>query len=204
MVYIFGEKSANNNWTRIIRLYPKLTWYPTPNWQIQQSAEVLANYIDYDFESLFTTVRSYLYRKLMISENIRGHLSRRTTIRFFYKLELDENGKFLWDKWLEQKVADRQNHTASLGFDYQFLKGLIVSPGFTWFSRKSYQYTPHPLMTTSRALNLTFESYGPVLTVKYSSDRMQLNLTANTLATKTRNQEKQILHRINLQMNWNI
>jgi len=204
MVYIFGEKSANNNWTRIIRLSPKLTWYPSPAWQLQQSVEVLANYIDYDFESLFTTVRSYLYRKFIVAENIRGNISKNVTLRFYYKLELDENGKFLWDKWLEQKAADRQTHTATVGLDYKLVKGLTISPGFSWFSRKSYHYTTHPLLSSNRALNLSFESYGPILTLQYNSNRMQFYFSANTLAIKTRQHEKQILHRIQLRMNWNI
>ena len=60
-VYIYGERSADNNWNRILKVNPTVTWQLSPAIRFSQSAEVLANYIDYDFDSMFPSTRSFLY-----------------------------------------------------------------------------------------------------------------------------------------------
>lgn len=203
-VYIYGEKSANNNWTRILRLNSSVTWRPAPRWRTTQSAEVLANYVDYDFESYFTSVRSFLYRKLRLEDSTRVDLSPRMSFHLFYRLELDENGKLIWDEWLQQKLIDRHSHTLSISLDYQPWRSFYISPGYTYYSRQSYRYSSSVTASQERELNLDFRSYGPFLKMTYHSDRLYFFLTGSRIFTKNMNVNRQVITRIEMKMNWTI
>lgn len=49
-VYLFSERSIENNWRRSIRLIPELTWQPTPTFLMTNRFTVRANYTVEDFE----------------------------------------------------------------------------------------------------------------------------------------------------------
>ncbi len=49
-VYLFGERSAENNWRRSIRILPELNWRPSENIYIRNAMFVRANYTVYDFQ----------------------------------------------------------------------------------------------------------------------------------------------------------
>lgn len=201
-VYIYGENSADNNWTRILRFNPTVSWTPTPRWKFSQSIEVLANYVDYDYESLFPSTRSFLYRKFRLDDSTQVHITPRLSLSLHYRLELDENGKFLWDRWLEQKLIDRQSHTLALSLYYRPWKGFHISPGYSFFSRRGYYYTTNHPSSQEKDLNLDHRSSGPYLGLSYQSNRLRFTLSGNTIVTKTLNIKKQVLNRIDLNMSW--
>lgn len=203
-VYIYGEKSADNNWTRIFRLNPEITWSPSSSWSWRQSAEVLANYISYDFESILPSTKSFLYRKFRLEESLEVSVTPTISLQLLYRLELDENGKFLWNKWLEQKLVDRTNHTVQLYFKYSPWSSLTVQPGFIYYSRKGYKYLPVDMFDTQKENYIDFQNYGPSLTVQYKSDRLNLHLSASKIATRTFSVQNQILNRIHLKLSWAI
>lgn len=203
-VYIYGEKSADNNWTRILRFSPAVFWSPTSRWRFSHSAEVLANYVDYDYESLIPGVRSFLYRKFRLEDSTWVQLTPRTSLYLHYRLELDENGKFLWDQWLEQKLVDRRSHTFSLSLDYRPWRVFRIVPGYTFYSRKGYHYTGELSSLQEKDLAIDFRSHGPTLRIVYRSDRLRFLLVGNTIVTKTLNIEKQVLTRIDLNVSWTL
>lgn len=49
-VYLFGERSAENNWRRSIRLLPELNWRPSDRLMIRNALFIRANYTVYDFQ----------------------------------------------------------------------------------------------------------------------------------------------------------
>jgi hypothetical protein len=201
-VYIFGERSADNSWNRILRFSPTLVWKPTSFLRISQTAEVLANYVDYDFEAQFINTRSFLYRKFRLEDSTWVNITPRLTFHLHYRLELDENGKFLWDEWVEQRLIDRQSHTLSLSLDYMPLRRLHVTPGIQFFDRKGYRYNPAADVQEPGELNSHFESKGPFLRIRYHTDRIRIFLAASTIATSTLQVSKQYLSRIDLRLSW--
>jgi hypothetical protein len=201
-VYIYGERSADNNWTRIFRVSPSVTWEPTHWLRFSQSVEVLANYVDYDYEYLFSGVKSFLYRKFQMTDSTQIRLTNRFSLRFLYRLELDENGKFLWDEWIEQKLVDRQSHTMTATVNWQPNAALSVSPGFTYYSRRGYRYSTTPRGEEEKELNLHFRSYGPTLVILYHGKRLKGTLSASSILTRTLNVEKKILTRVRLAVSW--
>ncbi len=201
-VYIFGQKSANNHWTRILRLQSTVSWKPSPRWSFSQTAEVLANYVDYDFESYFTTVRSFLYRKFQLEDSTSVRLSPHMNLRFHYRFELDENGKFVWDDWLEQKLIDRQSHTFSVSLSIQPWREFQVTPGYSLYSRKGYRYMTVSADQQSKQPAQNYHSAGPFIKLMYNKDQLRFILTGSTIAMETLTVEKQVLTRIDLRMNW--
>ncbi|MCH8524221.1 MAG: hypothetical protein LAT52_06705 [Balneolales bacterium] len=49
-VYLFSERSIENNWRRSIRLIPEITWQPSPTFYMNNRFTVRANYTVEDFE----------------------------------------------------------------------------------------------------------------------------------------------------------
>ena len=201
-VYIYGEKSADNNWTRILRLTPKVTWQPSSKWRFSQSAEILANYVDYDYETLLPGIRSFLYRKYRLEDSTWVALTSRTKIHLHYRLELDENGKFLWDQWLEQKLVDRQSHTFTILLDYHLWSHFHFGPGYFYFKRRGYRYLSEESDSQSKEISIDFRNHGPIIKVDYKSEHIRFSLRGSRFATRTHLGTNQVLTRIDLNMSW--
>lgn len=201
-VYIFGEKSADNNWTRIIRFSPSVKWQPSPKLRIVHSVEVLANYVSYDYETLLLGTRSFLYRKLRMEDSSWVALTPRTKVHVHYRLELDENGKFIWNHWLEQKLIDRHSETITLLLDHQLWKKWHIGPGYFYYRRRGYRYMSETDGTTGKEISIDFRNHGPMVRVYYKSKRLHFSLKGSTFATRTHLESKQLLTRVDVNMSW--
>jgi len=199
-VYIFGEKSADNNWTRIIRFSPSVKWQPSSKFRLAQSVEILANYVDYDYETLLPGIRSFLYRKLRLEDSSWVAITPRTRVHVHYRLELDENGKFIWNQWLEQKLIDRQSETISLFLDHQLWMHWHIGPGYYYYRRRGYRYMSEADGTTGKEISIDFHNHGPMIRVTYKSKRLHFSLKGSTFATRTHLGSKQLLTRVDVNM----
>ena len=59
LVYLLKERSANNNYNRVLRLSPRTIYRPAPWLYSLNAFEVLANYPVYDFEQQLPSVKSF-------------------------------------------------------------------------------------------------------------------------------------------------
>ena len=73
----------------------------------------------------------------------------------FYRLELDENGKLMWEEWLEQKLTERESHTLNIMMNH-ILGDIRMMPGYTFYMRNGYRYTMSPEGTYTKEQNLDF------------------------------------------------
>lgn len=201
-VYIFGEKSADNNWTRILSFKPQMIWKPRPGIRISQTAEVLANYVAYDYEELLPSTRSFLYRKFRLEDSCQVQILPRTQMSLFYRLELDETGKFAWNEWKEQKLTNRLSHSLTFSLRHRLYKRMIVTPGYTLFLRNGYRYQANNLGVFEKNQNLDFQSHGPMLSFMYKGDKLRATLYANTVRVQTLTNAVQIINRLELNMRW--
>ena len=197
MVYIFKSRSAENNWTRIFRLNQAVRWTPSPNVSFTQTAEVLANYAAYDYEAFFTQVRSFLFRQFGLEDSLTVRLTPRTSISFQYRHELDETGKFLWDEWAEQPMMDRISRTAEAEFHWRPWTRLEITPGYTFFSRRSNR-SMLPAVSDPYA---RFLNEGPTCEIRYRGERVHAEFSLSTIATRTAG-ATQRMTRADLGMGW--
>jgi hypothetical protein len=206
-VYVFGEKSGDNNQIRIISLHPEVRWMPSAVLRVSQAAEVLANYVEYDYESLFPGIRSFLYRKFRLEDSIWVSPTPRISLFAQARLELDENGKLLWNPWLEQRLIDRRSVGWTVSLDYHPFAGLHLMPGFTVYRRRGYRYpetVPVGNKNTGRELNLEFSNNGPVFKIAFESVRLFFTVTIGATRTRTLNAPSQDLTRMDLNMSWKL
>jgi hypothetical protein len=206
-VYVFGEKSGDNNKIRILSFHPEIRWSPSSAVRVSQAAEVLANYVEYDYEAMFPGIRSFLYRKFRLEDSLWVSLTRTLAVFAQGRLELDENGKLLWSRWLEQRLIDRRSVSWTLSLDYRPFAGLHLMPGFTVYRRKGYRYSESAAAGTGgagRELNLDFRNSGPVLSIAFSSERLIFTLTSGVTRTRTLNARPQALTRMDLNMSWRL
>jgi hypothetical protein len=204
-VYLRGERSADNSVVRILRFSPTLLWHPSPRFRASQSAEVLANYMAYDYEDLTTGVRSYLYRAFRLDDSVRVETGERTGLFVNVRLELDENGKLIWDRWLEQRLTDRDSWTGALILDHRPAEGWHLMPGYSVYTRRGYRFKEEasPSGTrTVRDLNVHFRNDGPVLKVAYAGGRLAFSASAGLTRTRTLGARAQHLTRVELNMSW--
>lgn len=203
-VYISGEKSADNSWNRIFRFKPEIRLQPSPKVRFSQSAQVLANYVAYDFETQLPGIRSFVYRKYQLEDSLQFQVTEQTGILFQYKMELDENGKLLWTDWLEQKLTDRQSHTVTLSLIFEPIPGFAILPGYAYFHRRGYRYQLNPLGEQIREHHEEFQSHGPAFRLHYFGDRLNVILSGSTIVTKTQSTAEQLLTRVDCRMSWRL
>ena len=166
LVYIFGERSANNNWMRIFRLFPRVVYKPNKKLTISQNIEVLANYVDYDFETGNSSadIKSYVFRRFAISQQLKASVTKRSGIFISYKFEIEENGKLNWDRWTEILLMNRENHWLRANINYKIMNYFSISPGIIFFKRTE---SKQKKIMASSSMSRNMLSYGPTLKINY-------------------------------------
>ncbi|MCI0514495.1 hypothetical protein L0128_14870 [candidate division KSB1 bacterium] len=204
LAYIFGERSADNNWNRIFRIVPKIFFTINSNAFCQQSFEVLANYVDYDFEAMQGDVKSFVYRKFAGENLLEYRLSSRLKLNTSCRLELEENGKLYWQKWLERPLLNRRNIWIRAMLSYHCGASVRIAPGFNLFNRVEWKhiFTREGAYRREKFNQLT--NQGPLLNVTYTP-HSQLTLMGTLTRNKIQNTQKKkyFINHIDFELNWN-
>ncbi len=167
MVYIFGERSADNNWNRIFLLRPIIEYQPTESLRLFQSFEVLANYVDYDFEDVNVNTRSFVFRKFAMTDSLKFKLMPKTWLLLDYRLQIEENGQLYWDEWAERIISTRTNQWIHGYWRYVPRPGVEINAGYTIYKRDEQRHNTDALGTTRIESAGTYLSQGPVLRLEY-------------------------------------
>ncbi len=160
IVYIFSDRSANNNWNRIFRLSPTVTYTPSSAMRMVNAFEVLANYTVFDFESIIPTVKSYSYRQFAFLDTTSYDMSRTIGLDFFFQLRLYERGELHWQEFSERPQQYFREATFSPSVRYTIEGRLVCSVGFRSFAQNRFQYD-----NGDRIPNGNFLSYGPTTSI---------------------------------------
>ncbi|MBN2009718.1 hypothetical protein JW960_10285 [candidate division KSB1 bacterium] len=206
LVFIFGQRSADNNWMRIIRLYPEIHYVINRRTRIFQAFEVLANYVDYDFEERALSpsdIRSYVYRKFMTHHILTFSITRRTSATINYKLELEENGKLFWDDWTEMIISTRQNHYAKALLTYEIISHANISVGALFYKRsENFNFSSNSNSISALGLN-DYISYGPTINLQYMPhERIHVLFSGSRRAIDQVNRDRYYINNINLEVGW--
>jgi hypothetical protein len=168
MVYIFGERSADNNWNRILRLSPVLSFSPNEKIRLYQAFEVLANYVDYDFENPNVLTKSFVFRKFAINDSLQWHITNRSILNIDYRLQMEENGQLAWEDWSEIVLLSRQNHWLHFTWKYSWRKNFYLSPGYTFYRRDEWRHKSNSFGVEQKEKTGTHISHGPILRFYYA------------------------------------
>jgi len=204
LTYIFGERSADNSWNRIFKIAPQINYYLSSNFFMQQSFEVLANYVDYDFEFEQGDVKSFVYRKFQSKSLCNWQITQRTGIRLSYLLEFEENGKLFWDQWLERPLLSRQNNWIRGFISFRPFQFFRISPGFSFFKRDEWKFSFSREGTLQKEKYSDFYSLGPTFNLSYQPrEQLKLVFLLSRNQIQSSQKKKYYLTNIDIELNLN-
>jgi hypothetical protein len=203
LVYLFSERSANNNWNRIIQLGTYLRFRPTPGLTWFQRAEVQANYTTFDFEDLQFRIRSFVYRKFTIIDSIRIGRQDNFQFRLFHRMELEENGQLFWKTFSEQLLLNRRNHYLTFGCQYPIIDNLMAHIAVTGYLRREWRFKPSSLGNMIKEKQKDFLSYGPQVRLSLPSGRRrQASVSISRLHVSTPSGQSYAVNQVDLNAHW--
>ncbi len=205
LVYIFGERSANNNWMRIFRLFPQLIYQPNNKFSLTHDLEVLANYVDYDFEfgSSSVDLKSFVFRKFSLTQEINAQITKHTSIFLSHRIELEENGKLDWQRWIEFLQMSRETYWLRTNLNFHAKEHIIFAPGFLYSRRVEKNQSYSSLSSDLGGKTGTMVSYGPTFRLLFTLKK-QLNLSFEGMrrAVTMQSNQRSYFNNVNLVLTW--
>ena len=162
IVYLLAERSANNNWNRIFRLAPELTYTPSPAMRMVNTFEVLANYTVFDYETLIPTVESYSYRQFAFLDSTSYDMSSSMGFDVLLHVRLYERGELQWKAFTERPQQYFREVTFSPAVRYTIQERLVCAAGFRSFVQNRYLYNG-----AARVTDGNYFSYGPTTSIVF-------------------------------------
>lgn len=198
-VYIFKERSANNNTLRVLKLIGGGNIHLS-NLSSQNSAEVSANYTVYDFEDLNPNLKSFSYRQLALRDSTTLKLFRSTYLNFLGYVKFSEQGDFLWDDFANNPVRYLDERYTEPTIEYRYDK-LSFAIGLRYFSLFTYLFDEN----NKKYIHTTYTSTAPLSIISYSvAQRLQISIRGWYEFIKTESNIENELANLLIRVNWNI
>lgn len=166
IVYVFSQKSQNNNINRVLRFSPRTLFRPFPQFVTMNAFEVLANYTVYDFEALTTQVQSFSYRQFGWMDSSSLNLTGRLGLDFLLYLKLYDRGQLNWGAFTERRENSFVDKTYAVQARFAPDEGSLVAVGLRYFSQSRYTYTGG-----TRKLDSFLRSVGPTCLIAWRVNR---------------------------------
>ncbi len=199
IVYIFAERSANNNIKRIIKLSAGGT-YKVKQLISTNSAEVSSNYIVYDFEDLNPNYKSYSFRQFVFRDSTTFYLTNKIELFGGGHIKLSEQGDFNWQKFSGKPLRYLvEIYTEPLIY-YRWSNSKF-GLGIRYFELSTYNITNGK----NRSLETRYRSFAPLsqIITKISN---KLNLELNFRYEFIRNEKNKLSYQtyFYLDLDWKI
>lgn len=177
--YLYSQRSAENYWNRVYRLFSGVHW-KRHRWEWHTSAEVLANYYDYEYDDLLQQVRSIAFRHMVYRQQIYHPLGQRWQGQFRFDLQLEDQGRLDWTAFVEELILERE-----IGeIEYK----ILVPIGQTLSGNLGYRYQRRIDWRIKEGKKFTAEriyTQGPVFQVRYRSHKLPVIVWEGTLMDVT-------------------
>ncbi|MFC1731845.1 hypothetical protein ACFL6I_16120 [candidate division KSB1 bacterium] len=200
LVYIYQERSADNNWNRIIQAGTGVVYAQPSGVTVSGKYSVLANYVDYDFDDRFAQIRSFIFRRFSMDYNVTYPFRQKGEFHANLQVSMEENGLLQWDQFLQNRIIARKIAVGNLQYAYRWTENCTLTPGFTFFRRFETQ-NQATFSGLSRRLS-SIRDNGVTLTVEYRvTPSAQIHLHAARRFIN-RGVEKEEFRYIDLSINW--
>ena len=166
LVYVFGERSADNNWNRIFQVRSDIEYISPSGFTVNGRFSVLANYVDYDFDETFTRVRSFVFRRFSMYQAVVYPLTRKGSIEAAMQIDLEENGLLRWKDFIQNLLIDRTILSGSFRYVYRLTPSLGITPGIQIFSRSETNHQVRVLNEIQKRLSKINDT-GMTLAIHY-------------------------------------
>ncbi len=169
LVYIFAERSSNNNYKRILRLIGGGT-YSGKRLISSNIAEVSANYTVYDFEDLTQNYQSFAFRQFFAKDSTSLLLNDFFSANFFGYIKISEQGEFSWKNFSEKPFQYRMEIYSEPDIKFN-INIFTLGIGLRYYSLQTYDYSILQLFPVS-----DYRSIGPsVFASTPVSNKLALN-----------------------------
>lgn len=198
IVYLFAQRSANNNIKRILNLSSGGT-YISRYFTTKTSAEVSANYTVYDFEYLNSNLKSFSFRQFALNDSTAFRINQDVNFNFSGYIKLSEQGDFRWSNFSNRP----QRFLTELYLQPKILyyyNNLIFGIGLRHFSLITFGYNKKRIKFKQSQYNST----GPLTEFKYIINKhIYVKLLGWYEFITTENNLTKRVPNMNLQTNWN-
>ncbi len=160
-VYIFSDKSANNNWNRVLRFTTKNIFTPSEAVRTVNTFSVLANYTVYDFEDIISTVRSYSFRQMNFKDSTILRFTRWLGMDIYSEIKLYERGELNWNAFSERPLNYFEDKIINSQLNYFFNKFITLSTGYRFFEQRRFKYSEG-----NKIFDTYIRTYGPMAKLK--------------------------------------
>lgn len=161
-VYIFAEKSSNNNWNRVFRLTSRSDLNFNEFIRTSNTFSILANYTVYDFEDIMSNVKSYSFRQFNWKDSTNIKLFRNFELKLYAELKLYERGELNWGSFSTRPVSFFEDRIINPELYYHYSKMIDFVLGYRYFEQKRYNYDKG-----ERIYDYSVKTYGPVAKIKF-------------------------------------
>jgi hypothetical protein len=195
-VYIFSERSSNNNINRIIS-FSAGSAYSGKNVTSSNTFGVSANYTVYDFEDLNPNYQSFSFRQMTASDTTVIKLNNILSLAFYGYAKFSEQGDFKWKTFSTRPNRFLREIYTEPKLVYR-LNNFSFSAGLRIFSLNSYNYKGK-----ERTISSEYLSTGPLTEVLLSlRDSLYLRFYGwYEFISATNSPDKELVN-FNFQVNW--
>ena len=198
IVYIFAERSSNNNVKRTIRLSSGGV-YTGKNFMSTNSAEVSANYTVYDYEEFSTGLKSFSFRQFVFRDSTSLNTGRRTKFLINGYIKLSEQGDFSWSSFssLPQRYLSEHYLEPKIVYTYSQIN---LGVGLRYFSLQTFGYKDNAKVRQS-----AYQSIGPLSEISIMINSiLNFKLYGWYEFIKAEDNTKREQANLNFQLLWNL
>lgn len=163
LVFLRAQRSALNNWNRVIRFSP-IFEHKTTYFSFKPQFEIIANYTVYDYDKLPISSKSFSFRQVSYNDSINLKFNETYYLTSRVVLRYNERGILYWNSFAELPQQ------ASLDFFSNILVFLIdinskYGLGARFYSLR--QYRLQKISQISAANDISQVNFGPELNISY-------------------------------------
>jgi len=195
-VYIYSEKSSNNNINRVLS-FESGGLYSGKNFTSLNTFEVSANYTVYDFEDINPTFKSFSFRQYTANDSTVLRITKRLSIAEIGYIKLSEQGDLKWKDFASKPTRFLQEIYSEPKFIVNFL-GTQFALGIRLFSLNTYKYNEEVRIVDSK-----YFSIGPLTEIYLlAADQLFLKFRGWYEFITISNSPRKELANLNMEINW--
>lgn len=198
IVYIFAERSSNNNIRRAIKLNSGGEFNSSRLFS-RNSVEVSANYTSYDFQDINPNSRSYSFRQFNIKDSTSVKILGKVFLDFTGYIKLSEQGNFEWESFSNNP----ERFLAEYYFEPMFkikTSTIKMGAGIRYFSLQTFNYN----INNKKYLTNEYTSLGPITEFSVRLTNLSLHLFGWYEFINNENNIKRELANLSLSLNWKL
>jgi len=198
IVYIFSDRSSNNNKQSILRLSTGGI-YSSNKLYSKNLFEVSANYTVYDFEDINANYKSFSFRQLSMMDSTSIKLTKKVYSSIYAYLKLSEQGDFKWSSFSGKPTRDLLEIylEPKLNVKYQ---SIVYGVGIRYLTLKTYMYR-----NLIKKKESDYSSIGPLAEANIAlQQRLLLRFYGWYEFIKTEDSKLREQANLNLQLTWNL